>query len=217
MGVLKRDPATEPGYAEMKKNCVEREGREEEFEGFRHDESLRRPDLAPSRWKNRAYERMGLTNSIALERHRDYMARSNGAEAERLGVVAERREEVHRAELCVRDIQREFEAAFRGLPFEADRLTVLAWIESHPAMILSRPVSVDGLVELTVEDILDAPSRSAVGELQPWMNKKDDFYKEMLKRKPVLDDDDDGPTEDEIELRDPTLKDVKKMLDSIGC
>ena len=78
MGVLKRDPATEPGYAEMKKNCVEREGREEEFEGFRLEEQVKNPDLAPSRWKNRAFRMMGLTNSIALERQMDVLAHEAG-------------------------------------------------------------------------------------------------------------------------------------------
>lgn len=116
--------------------------------------------------------------------------------------------------------QQEFERVFRGLPRESDRLTVLRWIENHPAMVLSRPVNEDGLVELTVQDIDMAPSRSAVGQLQHWVNNKEKFYLELMKRKPADDadpEDGEGSEEGGVAEHDPTLPDVIKMLDEIGC
>ena len=62
-------------------------------------------------------------------------------------------------------------------------------------MVLVRPVNEDGLVELTVDDIRDAPSRAAVGQLQHWVNQKDKFYMEWMKRKPEENsgDEEEGP------------------------
>ena len=203
-------PETEPGYREMQKNCVTREGREGEYADTLHEVKILHPDWVASKWVHETYGMMGLTHRIALERHRDFQAVSKEAEVEV-------REEQHQTEVSVEERRREFEEAFRGLPLETDRVSVMSWIENHPAMILSRPVNGDGLVELTVEDISDAPSRSAVGELQHWVNQKDKFYAEMLKRKSAVEEETEGPTEDDLEFHDPTLKDVKKLLDSIGC
>lgn len=208
---LVRDPETEPGYREMQKNCVAREGREEEYEDTLHEVGLHHPEWSRSKRIHETYQLMGLTHGVALQRHRDMMAVSDGDEAEV-------REEKVQEELSVEERRREFESVFQDLPLEADRLSVLAWIENHPAMILPRPANEDGLVTLTAEDISDAPSRSAVGELQHWVNQKDKFYSELMKRKPKeLEEESEGLTVDDLETHDPTLKDVKKMLDSIGC
>ena len=74
-----------------------------------------------------------------------------------------------------------------------------------------------GLVELTADDIRDAPCRSAVGQLQHWVNKKDEFYREWMKRKPIPKEDDGEVERDLMEELDPTLPEIIKMLDNIGC
>lgn len=208
-----RDPETEPSYVVMKKQAVKREGREEEFAGIYQELSVEHPDWSVMKRKNEAWDLMGLTSVVALERHRDFMREAEAAEAEV-------REEAVQEELSREEREAAFSEAFVKLPLNADRATVLEWIENHPAMVLPRRANEDGLIELTVADISDAPSRSAVGELQHWVNQKDAFYKELLKRKPAEvagDGEEDGPTADELEDHDPTLKDVEKMLEDIGC
>jgi hypothetical protein len=235
MPKLKRDPEKEPGYLRMKKALVIREGREEEFAMQYQALSVSDPDWSIQKRQHRAYELMGITNELALQRWRDVAVASEGNEAERrteLAILADeaRREEQKREDIEKEEAarleaerqrtQREFERAFRGLPLEADRQTVLRWIENHPAMVLGRPVNEDGLVELTVADIEDAPSRSAVGQLQHWVNNKEKFYIELMKRKPSDDaeaEDGEETEEEGLARHDPTLADVMKMLDEIGC
>lgn len=107
--------------------------------------------------------------------------------------------------------------AVGGLPLDADKNEVLSWIENHPAMILDRELNAEGRVELEVSDLVGAPSRSAVGQLQHWVNRKEEFYREWLRRKPIPKEDEEDTEREAMEELDPSLGDVVKMLDDIGC
>ena len=199
-----RNPETEPGWKALYDTYLSFLGRKAEYDDLYRQSELEYREIDPRTRRKAIWKQMGLTDEIVLSSWRERQQNQREEEA-----IEEQKQKL---------LQQEFEAVFKELPCDADRSTVLAWIENHPAMVLARSVNGDGLVELRVEDIRDAPSRSAVGELQHWVNQKDKFYADMLKRKPAeAIDDSDGPSVDDLELHDPTLKDVKKMLDEIGC
>ena len=180
----------EPSYLEMQRSCVVRLNLSDEWSVRISEYRERYPGISEGQLEQRVFNSFGITKQAALRRWRTDGS-SNAIEREE-----------------------EFARVFDGLPLEADKTDVLSWIENHPAMSLSRPVPATGRVELVAEDIRNAPCRSAVGQLQHWVNKKDEFYREWIKRKPKEKEEEDREA---IEQKDPTLKDVMKMLGDIGC
>jgi hypothetical protein len=73
----------------------------------------------------------------------------------------------------------EFEEKFMQLPANCPVVELLGWIAAHPAMT-RRKKGRD--VILRVEDIEDAPSRGAVNQLQSFVNRPDDFFRQILNR-----------------------------------
>ena len=73
----------------------------------------------------------------------------------------------------------EFEEKFMQLPANCPVVELLRWIAAHPAMT-RRKKGQD--VILKVEDIEDAPSRGAVNQLQSFVNRPDDFFRQILNR-----------------------------------
>ena len=208
-GKIRRDPKRDPSWKEMQASCVIREGREEEFQAKLREVQSLYPDLSKQAGNTKAYELMGITKDVALKRWRRYSEE---------GADAETADEAYEAGHAREEAAAEFTLVLAGLPLKAERGEVLRWIESHPAMILARPANDDGLVELKPDDIRDAPCRSAVGQLQHWINKKDEFYREWMKRKPIPKAEEAVARQCEaMEELDPTLKDVIKMLDDLGC
>ena len=199
-----RNPEKEPSWKLLYDDHISFTGRKAGYDDLYRQSELDHPGVDPRSHRKAIWKQMGLTDEIVLRSWRERQQNQREEEA-----IQEQKQ---------KSLQQEFEAVFRELPCDADRSTVLAWIENHPAMVLPRRVNEDGVVELTADDIRDAPCRAAVGQLQHWVNQKDKFYADMLKRKPAeVARDGDGPSEDDLERYDPTLKDVKKMLDDIGC
>ena len=197
----------EPSLYSMRRGIVEREGLKGQFDKLVRDLRISHPDTGTLQLRNMAYESLGLDDQVTIQKYRDWVAWCAESEAAVAGELAAESARVER------DL-RGFEEVLGGLPLDADRGEVLVWLENHPAMIMSREAGVGGLIELTSADIADAPSRSAGGELRHWVNRKDDFYKEMLKRKAVAEK--GFAKEEELrELADPTLAEVEQMLNSL--
>ena len=72
MAVIKRDPDSEPGYRDMQKNCVSREGREAEYADTLHEVGIHHPDWSVSRRIRETYELMGLTARVPLPGNQRY-------------------------------------------------------------------------------------------------------------------------------------------------
>lgn len=79
--------------------------------------------------------------------------------------------------------ERKLMATLVDIPQSSTAARELAWIRAHPAM--SRGARQGSTVILTAEDVLSpphgkAPSQSAVNQLQHWVNKPDEFFKQLM-------------------------------------
>jgi excisionase family DNA binding protein len=73
----------------------------------------------------------------------------------------------------------EFEEKFVQLPAKCPVGQLLGWIAAHPAMTRRKEGK---KVELTAEDIEDAPSRGAAAQLQSFVNRPEEFFDQFLNR-----------------------------------
>ncbi|MEO1615050.1 MAG: hypothetical protein AAFV88_04320 [Planctomycetota bacterium] len=108
----------------------------------------------------------------------------------------------------------EFEFVFEELPTEASAGDVMSWIENHAAMNLRE----EGY-ELVADDIRDAPSRAAVGNLRHWLDHKQEFYKSWMQRAKAGGGFSGGGSSDvhedeEVseEVSDPGIAEISKMM-----
>lgn len=204
-----RDPATEPSIREMQDMYLKRKGRMREFnENSRRE--MERTGKTKAQVRQKILEQMGLSDREELiSEYRENLTTVQQKVKE---------EEAIRELVKERNARRqsEYERAFSELPSDAAPAVILKWIENHPAMAL-REVPDSGFIELTVEDLENAPSRSAVGQLRHWVNRKDEFYKAMIgasKKAVGSGDDGDGSGASQV---DPTVEEIEKMLDAYGC
>ncbi|MEM6363288.1 MAG: hypothetical protein AAF745_02595 [Planctomycetota bacterium] len=211
---LERDTENEPTYNVMRREEIKRDGRVEEFNRIKRVMLEEFPGLTPHQIHKKVFERMGLGDNLGvLRRYREHLNRMNDRLEEEKALDEMKRSE----ELAIRD---EFERVFCGLPDHASRQVEWKWIENHPAMVLHRDADEDGMIQLTVRDIEDAPSRSAVGQLRHWVNKKDEFYKSLMSAVGKKSSGKDGNGLSGAvgggSVTDPGLVEVEAMLDQIG-
>lgn len=214
---LRRDPETEPSYRRMTMQEIQREGRLDEYHDWRRRVLAEEPEWSGQKVQTEAFRRMGLGDSSErVRKYREFhemLDKEGEAEAEDLAIA-----EAERLALLG-----EFERVFRSLPLEADFSEVERWIKSHPAMNIPRVVGEDGTIEITAEDIRDAPSRSAVGQLTHWVNKKDEFYKLLMTnagragKGSGKESTDTMSVEEIVADMDPSLGALETMLGEIGC
>ena len=206
-----RDPETEPSLYRMREMEVQRTGRTQEFSDLFDRVQLENPEFSKVKLNNLAYKYMGLgSDSDVVRRYREFQGAMQERRAEALDDALSSEEKAARE-------KESFASVLLQLPESASRVDVMSWIENHEAMILDRETDRSGRVILTAADIVDAPSRSAVGQLQNWIANKEAFYKEWIKRKPSDDLEGlDGPSEDDLQEHDPTLADVIKFLDQLN-
>ena len=83
-------------------------------------------------------------------------------------------------------------------------------------MVIRKPV--DGRpIEISVDDIVDAPSKSAVGQLKHWVNRKDEFYKSLMTaagKKTTAKEGEDA-LKAEKDRQDDSIDEIKAMLGHI--
>lgn len=209
-GKIVRDPSTEPTVWQMQEMELKRTGRLREY-----NEQCRAMMQETGKTKNEikkvVLERMGLgDHPQVISRYREHLV-----ELELKTYEEARLRELEQERLANRET--EFEKVFFELPLDAPQSSITKWIENHRAMAL-REASEGEIVELTVKDLEGAPSRSAVGQLRHWVNKKDEFYKNLLLAKKTGTAGSDGGVESrETVLHDPTIGEIEAMLESLGC
>jgi hypothetical protein len=209
-GKIVRDPSTEPTIWQMQEMELKRTGRWKEYNANCR-EVMEATGKTKNEIKKQVLERMGLgDHPQVVSRYREHLVEleAKAREAEQLRAMEAERV-VHR--------ENEFEEAFSRLPLDAAQTAITKWIENHRAMAL-REANDGEVVELTVADIEGAPSRSAVGQLRHWVNKKDEFYKNLLVAKKAGAAGSDGGQENvSVVLHDPTIAEIEAMLEAYGC
>ena len=128
---------------------------------------------------------------------------------------AEKREKEEERKTRDRDRKRSqaWMTAFSKLPEEAEPEDELRWVRNHPAMM--RAKLGEDATNLMPKEIKDAPSRSAVIQLQHWMENPDKFYNALLSRQAKTIESNQRPDEDEPEDLYPEIKDIDELLMSL--
>lgn len=112
-----------------------------------------------------------------------------------------------------------FEKALAALPSSATPADEMNWIKSHPAMSRKdRSRNNNDKVLVTPEDISNAPngpcpSRAAAQQLQHWVNRPEQFYKDVLSETKKA-----KARDDEAEAKERTAKsnlEINDMLDTL--
>lgn len=202
----KRDTGSEPTIWRMQEMEIKRSGRKEEYDRLILD-AIARTGLGTNKVKRGVLEKMGLGDHSRVIA--DYRARLDSAQIRAQEEQAIREIEADR----VRSTMSEFERCFSLLPSNAPRAVEFKWIENHPAMVIRKPV--DGKpIEICLEDIEDAPSKSAVGQLKHWVNEKDAFYKNLMSvaGKKAGTKEGEEAAKEERDRQDDSIDDIKEML-----
>lgn len=122
-----------------------------------------------------------------------------------------------RSKKMMRSLLESFEEAVRSCPVEeANEDIQWAWIRAHPAMsIKARSPDMATAVEITPEDILDAPhgdcpDQATARELQHWANRPIDFYKSSPPKKRGVEN-----KVSEGFVKDMGLDEVRELLEQV--
>lgn len=99
---------------------------------------------------------------------------------------------------------RRFQNVLKQLPDSATAAKELDWIKNHPKMVEhDRSGDPNHRVVLSCKDIKDAPSKHAAQALQHWVNRPNEFFKNMLTEdKKRLGEDNEPAPEDYPEIRE---------------
>mgnify|MGYP003134017881 FL=1 len=201
----KRD-ASEPTIWRMQEMEIKRSGRKAEYDRLIL-EAIQRTGLGTNRVKKEVLDKMGLGDHAQVIAN--YRSRLDQAQMRAQEEQAIREIEASRARSRMSD----FERCFSQLPSNAPRAVEFKWIENHPAMVIRKPI--DGKpIEICLEDIEDAPSKSAVGQLKHWVNEKDAFYKNLMSvaGKKAGTKEGDEAAKAERDRQDDSIDDIKEML-----
>lgn len=105
---------------------------------------------------------------------------------------------------------RRFHNALMALPESSTPAKELSWIKNHPKMIeCDRSADPNHRVVLTCKDIKGAPSKHAAQALQHWVNRPNEFFKNMLT------EDQKRRSEPDVEAQDdlpPEIRTIDEML-----
>lgn len=136
--------------------------------------------------------------------------------ADQMKLRIKRREEQRKSR--ARKAERILMETLAKIPQSSTAAKELAWIRAHPAM--SRGARMGTSVIITADDVLSpphgkAPSQSAVNQLQHWVNKPDEFFKQLMQveRKQISE-----ASESEVLLDDdlpPEVTRIDEMLQLI--
>lgn len=106
-----------------------------------------------------------------------------------------------------------FEQAVAALKENAADQVELDWIRAHPAMARAARDPDKKHVTISVDDIQNAPSRSAVWALQHWVNHTTKFYESVMSEQKKRED--GGGSHGDFD-RDMPLNEAKRILSLIG-
>jgi hypothetical protein len=110
-----------------------------------------------------------------------------------------------------------FVAACAGLPDEAPVPIEIKWIRAHPAMSRRDRDPGDSAILVTPDDILNpphgpAPSKSAVAQLQHWVNDPREFFKALLsEHKKITGESGTVKAEEDVDLAE-----VQRLLKEVS-
>lgn len=203
---MKRDTSTEPTKWRMQEYILKQTGRKKAYDEL-VAKTLEATGLGLREVKLMVLDKMGLGDTGHVIREYRLML-------DRISVL--KKEEAGLQELETDRVltqQSEFERCFSRLPSNAARTVEFKWIENHPAMVIRKSVGGDP-IEICLEDIEDAPSKSAVGQLKHWVNRKDEFYKNLMvvAGKKAASKDGDEAAKAEKDRQDDSIDDIKEML-----
>ena len=205
----KRDTAKEPTIWRMQEMELKRSGRKKEYDKLMQ-EAISRTGMTVAKLKPMVLDKMGLgDHGEVIRNYRENLQKIATMEKEEDALRDLEKERIVNR-------QSEFQKVFSSLPSNAQRQVEFRWIENHPAMVIRKPV--DGRpIEISVDDIVDAPSKSAVGQLKHWVNRKDEFYKSLMTaagKKTTAKEGEDA-LKAEKDRQDDSIDEIKAMLGHI--
>ena len=208
--MTKRDTSKEPTKWKMQELILKQTGRKRQYDEL-IESKLEATGLPLREVKVMVLDMMGLGETgHVIREYRKILDRIS---------LLEKEEENLRDLETDRAVSRqsEFERCFSKLPSNAARTVEFKWIENHPAMVIRKSVG-GNPIEICLEDILDAPSKSAVGQLKHWVNRKDEFYKNLMVAagKKAGTKEGEEAAKAEKDRQDDSIDDIKEMLGRIS-
>lgn len=76
--------------------------------------------------------------------------------------------------------QLRYKEVYAGLPDSCSYTEEMEWIRAHPKMGEFRGAEGEKQIRINALDILEAPSKSAANSLKHWVNRPDEFFKQVL-------------------------------------
>ena len=193
----------------MQEMELKRSGRKKEYDKLLQ-EAISRTGMTVAKLKPMVLDKMGLgDHGEVIRNYRENLQKIATMEKEEDAL-----QDLEKERIVNR--QSEFQKVFSSFPSNAQRQVEFRWIENPPAMVIRKPV--DGRpIEISVDDIVDAPSKSAVGQLKHWVNRKDEFYKSLMAaagKKTTAKEGEDA-LKAEKDRQDDSIDEIKAMLGHI--